>query len=40
MNDYAALAKRIHITLRDVDRNVRRTLELSGKARTSGDDGY
>lgn len=40
MNDYAALSKRIHASLRDVDRNVRRTLELSAKARTSEDDGY
>jgi hypothetical protein len=40
MSDYAALASRVRIELQDVNHNVRRALELSAKARTSGDDGY
>jgi len=40
MSDYAALASRIRIALQDVNHNVRRALDLSVKARTSGDDGY
>lgn len=40
MSDYAALASRIRIALQDVNHNVQRAMDLSAKARTSGDDGY
>lgn len=40
MSGYAALAARIRASLPDVERCVERSLELSGKARASGDDGY
>lgn len=40
MSDYTALASRIRISLLDVEKTVDRSLELSKKAHTSGDDGY
>ena len=40
MRHYAALASRIRVALQDVELSVRRSLELGGKAKTSGDDGY
>lgn len=40
MSDYAALASRIRTSLWDVEKSVERSLELSTKARTTGDDGY
>jgi hypothetical protein len=40
MSDYAALASRIRINLRDLDATVNRALELGNKANRSGDDGY
>ncbi len=40
MNDYAELAYRIRAEIKNLDKVVNRTLELAGKARTRGDDGY
>lgn len=40
MSDYAVLASRIRVSLQDVNRSVERSLELSNKAKTTGDDGY
>ncbi len=40
MSDYAALASRIRTSLWDIEKSVNRSLELSRKARTTGDDGY
>jgi ribonuclease HepT-like protein len=40
MSDYAALASRIRTSLWDIEKSVERSLELSTKARTTGDDGY
>lgn len=40
MSDYMALAGRIRTSLQDVKNSVARTLQLSDKAHTSGDDGY
>lgn len=40
MSAYTALAGRIRISLLDVRNSVERSLELSEKARKSGDDGY
>jgi hypothetical protein len=40
MSQYAALASRIRVALQDVELSVRRSFELGGKAKTSGDDGY
>ncbi|MCC6298363.1 MAG: hypothetical protein IT314_03635 [Anaerolineales bacterium] len=40
MSDFAALASRIRTSLMDVERSVTRSLALSKKAHTSGDDGY
>jgi len=40
MSVYSALAGRIRTSLHDVENSVKRALELSAKARTSGDDGY
>ena len=40
MSDYVTLASRIRTSLKDVEKSVDRALELSKKARTSGDDGY
>jgi len=40
MSDITALASRIRISLQDVKNSVDRAIELSDKARKSGDDGY
>lgn len=40
MSDYAALASRIRTSLLDIEKSFDRSLELSRKARTTGDDGY
>ncbi|MBI3163730.1 MAG: hypothetical protein HYZ24_03530 [Chloroflexi bacterium] len=40
MNDYSELAERIRTELVNLDIAVRRAIELSGKAKTKGDDGY
>jgi hypothetical protein len=40
MSDYAALASRIRTSLLDVEKAVTRSLELSTKAHTTGDDDY
>lgn len=40
MSEYTALAGRIRISLQDVKNSVVRSLQLSDKARKSGDDGY
>ena len=40
MSEYTALAGRIRTSLQDVKNTVDRSLQLSDKARKSGDDGY
>ena len=40
MSEYTALAGRIRISIQDVKNSVDRSLQLSDKARKSGDDGY
>jgi hypothetical protein len=40
MSDYTALAGRIRTSLQDINNSVDRSLQLSEKARLSGDDGY
>ena len=40
MSDTRALAGRIRISIQDVKNSVIRAIELSDKARKSGDDGY
>ncbi len=40
MSDFAALASRIRTSLLDIEKSVGRSLELSGKARSTGEDGF